>query len=133
MLNNFEVAFKKSQDRQQFIDLVKKEYPKRKKSTIQRDYYRLLAVVKRNGQGLGLDTTIKSNAIDPVVPEVGSEWLSSQELAKLPIMKQIMLKDMVRFKYKITKQLLQTNGFTTDEINKILGGVKNEENNSREE
>lgn len=99
---NYKELFKLSKDVKDFVMLVRKAKNKKKEATIKRYYYKVRAEVRN-----------KKKVKIPV--EYNFEEYSSSR------MKILKLLDFKRMKIKITERLLIGEGFTYDEINKILG------------
>lgn len=92
--NKFINEFKQSSNIKVFITLVKHKCSKRKINTIKRDYYRL---VKQYNNDINVTNELQITQL-----------------------KKLKLQDMIRLNYTITESLLRQEGFTYEEIKKIM-------------
>ena len=105
-LKDYLSLYKWSKDIKDYIKLVKVKDKKRKETTIRRDYYRLK--VKHGTTNEPLEQPLK-------VEEYNfGEYTSSH-------LKKIKLQDFKRMKIKLSEEFLKREGFTFEEVNKLLG------------
>lgn len=109
LIDKYSNIFNQSKDKEHFVKLVKHIDKKRKIKTIERDYYRLRTKLKKI----------------VIIPK--EDVITDEQTGHINQLRRLKLLDMKRYNIKITERLLQTEGFTQDEINIILrkdGGLK---------
>ena len=98
MFKEYIKEYRDAENKEEFIYLVQKRDKKIKKSTIERDYYRLKKFIKSS----------------PV----------EAELKGMIHLKRLKILDMIKFKVKINEFLLRKEGFDEDEIKNIMRMIK---------
>lgn len=102
----YEEIYKKTNTKNEFVNVAMKKFPDIKKETAVRRYYDVRKKIK----------TPKTVIIEPIE-------ISNVEYIKPDYLKMLVINDMKRLKIKITKEILKKHGFKNEEINWL---IKNE-------
>ena len=100
-INEYNTVSSKSE----FINLIRRKYPKLKKATAIRRYYDCKKILEN---------------IDIVKPKKPGWIYNMHDKEKPHTLKLIMINDMIRFKIKIDRKYLQQHGFNDLEINWLV-------------
>lgn len=110
-MSKYQEIYDSVKDKEEFIKVARKKYPKLKITSFNRRYYELK---KREEKHL------KKNKINNLITNLNKDEAILGEKQQPNQIKLLMLDDMKRMGYKITRQSLFKHGFNHDEINWLI-------------